>query len=81
VPYTLGAIVGLVVVSNLLKWLLAAYERPMTALLIGVLWGSVIPVWPFRGETAAGEALAAAVAAALGFAGVYALSLWKPARA
>ena len=76
-PYTLGAIVGLVIVSNLLKWLLQRYERAMAALLLGVLWGSVVPVWPFGRDSDAGDWLRGAVAAALGFAAVYALTVWQ----
>ena len=76
-PYTLGAVVGLVAVSNALKWLLRSHELPTTGLLLGVLWGSVIPIWPFDGGTTAGGYATGAVAAAVGFAAVYALTLWK----
>ncbi|QDT17007.1 undecaprenyl phosphate translocase family protein [Alienimonas californiensis] len=85
VPYTLGAIAGLALISNLLKWLLQRYERAMAALLLGVLWGSVVPVvrvgW--FGETrppstsGSGDWLAWAVACVVGFAAVYALTVWQ----
>ena len=76
-PYTLGAVAGLVVVSNLLKWLLKRYERSMAGLLLGVLWGSVVPIWPFGGGASARDMLLGAVAAAVGFAAVYGLTVWQ----
>ena len=76
-PYALGAVVGLVLVSNLLKWLLSRYERAMAALLLGVLWGSVVPVWPFDAASAAGDWMKGAAAAAIGFGLVYALTVWQ----
>ena len=76
-PYTVGAVIGLIVVSNLLKWLLKRYERAMAALLLGVLWGSVVPIWPFGPGTAADDWFRGAVAAGVGFAAVYALTVWQ----
>ncbi len=76
-PYTLGAVVGLVLVSNALKWLLRRHEVATTAMLLGVLWGSILPIWPFDRETTMSGYLLAAVAASVGFAGVYALTLWE----
>ncbi|NNJ26334.1 undecaprenyl phosphate translocase family protein [Alienimonas chondri] len=75
-PYSLGAIAGLVIVSNLLKWLLQRYERAMAALLLGVLWGSVVPVWPFDADSGPPDWMKGALAAAIGFAAVYALTVW-----
>ena len=80
-PYTLGALVGLVLVSNALKWLLRRHEPATTGLLLGVLWGSVIPIWPFDGTTTATGYGLAAIAAVVGFASVYALTLWKESAA
>ena len=77
VPYAAGALVGLILVSNALKWLLKRYERAMAGLLLGVLWGSVVPIWPFDGETTAGEWATGAVAAAVGFAAVWGLTVWQ----
>ena len=76
-PYALGALAGLVIVSNLLKWLLGRYEKAMAGLLLGVLWGSVVPIWPFSSESTAGDWLAGGVAAAVGFAAVWGLTVWQ----
>ena len=76
-PYVGGAVVGLIAVSNALKWLLKKYELPMTGLLLGVLWGSVLPIWPYRGEATTLQIALSIPAALIGFAAVYALTLWK----
>ena len=76
-PYVLGAVAGLVIVSNLLKWLLRRYERAMAGLLLGVLWGSVVPIWPFTRASGPADYAIGAVLAAAGFAAVYVLTLWK----
>ncbi len=78
VPYVVGAIVGLIVVSNLLKVLLEKYEQPMAALLLGVLWGSAVAIWP-RGATGPSELGGTIVALVIGFGAVYALTFLKRA--
>lgn len=72
-PYVIGAVIGLFAVSNLLKWLLKHYENLMAALLLGVLWGSAVVIWP-RGVTEVPQVLGLVMAAAIGFVGVYALT-------
>ncbi len=47
-PLGVGAVVGVVVVSNALKWLLARYARPTLGVLLGLLVGAVIGLWPFQ---------------------------------
>ncbi len=47
-PVGLGVVVGVVVVSNLLKWLLARYEKPTLGVLLGLLLGAVVGLWPFQ---------------------------------
>ena len=73
VPYVLGALVGLFAVSNLLKWLLKRHEAVMAALLLGVLWGSATVIWPW-GWSGVPHLLGLLLAAAAGFAAVWALS-------
>lgn len=48
VPVGLGVVVGVVVVSNLLKWLLARAEKPTLGTLLGLLVGAVVGLWPFQ---------------------------------
>ncbi len=47
-PVGLGVIVGVIVVSNLLKVLLARYEKPTLGVLLGLLVGAVVGLWPFQ---------------------------------
>jgi len=47
-PLGVGAVVGVVVVSNVLKWLLTRYARPTLGVLLGLLVGAVIGLWPFQ---------------------------------
>jgi len=48
VPVGLGVVIGVVAVSNLLKWLLARYEKPTLGVLLGLLFGAVVGLWPFQ---------------------------------
>ena len=46
-PVGLGVIIGIVAVSNLLKWLLVRFERPTLGVLLGLLLGAVVGLYPF----------------------------------
>ncbi|MBL4689479.1 MAG: DUF368 domain-containing protein [Nannocystaceae bacterium] len=48
VPVGLGVVVGVVAVSNLVRWLLAHYERATLGVLLGLLVGAVVGLWPFQ---------------------------------
>ena len=48
IPVGLGVVVGVVVVSNLLKWLLSKFELPTLGSLLGLLVGAVVGLWPFQ---------------------------------
>ena len=74
IPVNIGMIVGVVTLSNLLKWLLHRYEKPTLGFLMGVLLGSVVGIWPFEGETTASAYMAGGVLAAIGFAITFGLS-------
>ena len=50
IPVAIGVIVGVVALSNLLKWLLHQHQKPTLGFLLGVLLGSVVGIWPFRGQ-------------------------------
>jgi putative membrane protein len=48
VPVGIGVMVGVVGVSNLIKMLLQKFERPTLGVLLGLLLGAVIGLWPFQ---------------------------------
>lgn len=48
VVFASGAIVGLMVFSRILSWLLAHYRTTMFALLTGFMAGSLVKVWPWK---------------------------------
>ena len=48
VPVGIGVMVGVVGVSNLIKVLLQKFERPTLGVLLGLLLGAVIGLWPFQ---------------------------------
>ena len=47
VPVGIGAVLGIVGLSNLLKILLHRYEKVTLGFLLGMLLGSVLGLWPF----------------------------------
>ncbi len=47
-PVGLGVVVGVVAVSNLLRFLLRRFERPTLGVLLGLLLGAVVGLWPFQ---------------------------------
>ncbi len=47
VPVGIGVVLGVVGVSNLVKMLLARYQRATLGLLLGLLLGAVLGLWPF----------------------------------
>lgn len=49
IPVGIGAVLGIGLLSNGLRWFLHRYERPSHALLLGLLVGSVLGLWPFQG--------------------------------
>lgn len=48
VPVGLGVIVGVVGVSNVLRVLLKRYPGPTLGVLLGLLLGAVVGLWPFQ---------------------------------
>ena len=48
IPLGLGIVVGVVGVSNLLRWLLDHYEKATLGALLGLLLGAVVGLWPFQ---------------------------------
>ena len=47
VPVGIGAVLGIIALSNILKILLQRWSRPTIGVLLGILLGSVIGLWPF----------------------------------
>lgn len=47
-PVGVGAVLGIALLSNLLKYLLSKHSVPSHAVLLGLLVGSVLGLWPFR---------------------------------
>ena len=48
IPLGLGIAAGVVGVSNLLRWLLDRYEKATLGVLLGLLLGAVVGLWPFQ---------------------------------
>lgn len=47
-PVGLGVFIGVIGVSNLLRWLLHRYEKATLGVLLGLLVGAVAGLWPFQ---------------------------------
>jgi putative membrane protein len=47
-PVGIGVLIGVVGVSNGLRWLLKRYEKPTLGALLGLLLGAVIGLYPFQ---------------------------------
>lgn len=43
-----GLVLGVVVVSNLIRWLLERFHQEVLGALLGLLLGAVLGLWPFR---------------------------------
>jgi len=48
VPVGIGAVLGVALLSNVLKFALARAPKPSHAVLLGLLCGSVLGLWPFQ---------------------------------
>jgi len=46
-PVGIGAIAGIISLSNVLKMLLRRFHKPTIGFLLGMLFGSVLGLWPF----------------------------------
>ncbi len=75
-PLAIGVVAGLVGVSNLLSWLLHRFDKATLGVLLGLLLGAVVGLWPFQrgvapapGDLLEGRVLDAAQIAALDPAG------------
>ncbi len=57
VPVGLGVAVGIAGISNLVRWTLERYKKATLGVLLGLLFGAVLGIWPFQMEVETGEAL------------------------
>jgi len=48
IPVGIGVLIGIVGVSNALRWLLDRFEKPTLGALLGLLLGAVIGLYPFQ---------------------------------
>lgn len=48
IPVGIGVVLGIVFVSNGLRWLLGRFEKPTLGALLGLLLGAVIGLYPFQ---------------------------------
>jgi putative membrane protein len=54
-PVAVGIAVGIAGVSNLMRWALEHREKATLGVLLGLLLGSVLGIWPFQEAVEAGE--------------------------
>jgi putative membrane protein len=47
-PVGVGVLVGVATISNLLRWLMAKFEKLTLGILLGLLVGAVVGLWPFQ---------------------------------
>ncbi len=48
VPLAIGIVAGVVGISNLMRWLMARFEKATLGVLLGLLLGAVLGLWPFQ---------------------------------
>jgi putative membrane protein len=48
IPVGIGVVIGIVGVSNALRWLLVRYEKATLGVLLGLLLGAVVGLYPFQ---------------------------------
>ena len=74
IPFGIGALASLVLLSNALRWMLH-HQRDLTlGVLLGLLFGSVMGLWPFTEESQAPQCAAYSLLAATGFVSTWALA-------
>jgi putative membrane protein len=47
-PVGLGVLIGVALIGNALKWVLDRWPRPTLGVLMGLLLGAVVGLWPFQ---------------------------------
>ncbi|MHC4670652.1 MAG: DUF368 domain-containing protein [Planctomycetota bacterium] len=54
-PVAVGVVAGIAGISNLVRWTLQRHEKATLGVLLGLLLGSVLGIWPFQRAVAEGE--------------------------
>ncbi len=55
VPVGIGVVAGVVGISNLVRWALDRHAKITLGILLGLLFGSVLGIWPFQQSLGHGE--------------------------
>lgn len=48
IPVGIGLVIGVLAVSNLVRWLLTRFQEATLGVLLGLLVGAVVGLWPFQ---------------------------------
>jgi putative membrane protein len=54
-PVAIGVLIGVVGISNLVRWTMARFEKATLGVLLGLLLGSVVGIWPFQLAVSPGQ--------------------------
>ena len=65
VPVAVGSILSLILLTNFLKWMLERHRELTIGVLLGIVFGSVLGIWPFSATSSFGEYILGAVLCAL----------------
>jgi putative membrane protein len=74
IPTAVGAVFSLVLLSNVLKWMLRRHRDLTVGLLLGILLGSVVGIWPFDAASQVGDYVLGVFLAVVGFVATMLLS-------
>ena len=74
IPVGIGAVLSLVILSNFLKWMLHRHRNFTVGMLLGILFGAVVGIWPFDATSQARDYVAGASLAVAGFIATVLLS-------
>ena len=51
IVFTLGCVVGILAFAKFLHWLLGSFEKQTMLVLLGVVLGSLVKVWPWANDS------------------------------
>jgi len=68
VPVAAGSLLGILLLSNFLKWMLHRHADLMIGMLLGILLGSVVGIWPFNQHSSGSDYAAGTALSIAGFA-------------